>query len=95
MSEDTEPTLIERMSRANLIRHRLQDEFEAIFGVKIADYWHVYTNFDCIKFSRHLQTPTDQSLKDFVTEKYGERAYEVVHQLTVAGYEDVLYPKAS
>ena len=57
------------------LRHENKNQFHAIFGVFLSDYFDNITGFDIVKFDNEfIKAPDGQSTSDVVLERYGDEA---------------------
>ena len=56
-------------------------KFNTIFNRKLVAYMHPIFGFDIIQFNNDIQVPDGQSCKDFVKEKYGDNAVQLLERL--------------
>ena len=68
-----------KKNKENIVAHRLN--FRHTFGRELTAFMHPLLGFDVIAFDDYLKTPDGQSTNDFITEKYGEAACEMIHAL--------------
>jgi cyanate lyase len=59
----------------------VQKEFYQIFKKPVNQFWNV-CGFDICRFDEYLgEYPDGTSMKDFIREKYGDRAVELIQSL--------------
>lgn len=56
-------------------------EFKRTFGVSLNAYMSLTTGFDIVRFDGFLKVPANVSMRDFVTEKFGEKACDMIRML--------------
>jgi hypothetical protein len=56
-------------------------QFYDTFGVSIGHFMDMMLGFDIVAFDKHLGTPDGTSTKDFITEKYGDEATQLIEDL--------------
>ena len=56
-------------------------EFQSTFGVKLSEYFNGLFGFEIVAFDKYIGTPDGTSLKDYLTEKYGVKACQLVESL--------------
>lgn len=67
--------------------HEYKYDFEEIFKLPLKNFLnlenpvHLFTGFDIVAFDIIIKTPDGKSTKEFVQEKYGWRAIEIISQL--------------
>lgn len=73
---------LQELLKANIQKRELYDaEFRRIFGFPISRFWNNLTAFDIVGFDDYLKPPDGTSLNEYVTEKYGARACEIINAL--------------
>lgn len=56
--------------------------FRQTFGVQLMNYFSFITGFDIIKFDeKFLKTPDGISMGEYIREKYGEEAVDLIKNL--------------
>lgn len=89
LNKQNNPKLIEEISKTlqntkpeygNMI-YKNGDQFKRIFGVPLKDFMDILTGFDVVKFDQYLKTPDGTSTKNYITQKYGETATNLVMSL--------------
>lgn len=68
------------MARKKLF-HDCKPMFESMFKLSFDDYWDTMSGFDICKFDDDIKCPDGISLKDFLTEQYGEKASNLIEIL--------------
>lgn len=62
-----------------------ESKFRDLFGLKLHDYLgniqQLLTGFDIVKFNDAIKSPDNMSLKEFVLEKYGDEAVNLIFEL--------------
>lgn len=56
-------------------------EFEEIFGVPLSWFHSIFTGLTITSFDGWLETPDGVSTEEFVKNKFGDRAVELVREL--------------
>ena len=61
------------------------EEFHEIFGVHLCTYWEKFTGFRVHIFDRDfVKSEFEESVSESILRQWGERAQELVHELTGA-----------
>lgn len=55
--------------------------FRRLFGTSLWHYLDLLTGFDIVRFDDWLKTPDGTSTADFLKQKYGNEAYNLVKRL--------------
>lgn len=63
------------------LRIRHDEDFMRAFSVSVAKFMHPYWGFDVIRFDEWLRTPDGKSTDEFLQEKYGGVACDLVKAL--------------
>ncbi|MFA5321950.1 MAG: hypothetical protein WC373_04695 [Smithella sp.] len=58
-----------------------KSKFESIFKLPLQKYAHPLFGFDIIRFDEDLKTPDGTSTSDFIKEKYGKEAVELISKM--------------
>lgn len=69
---------------------RYRNEFMEIFGVDPKNYWeNNFFGFNVIGFDeKFIKTPDNMSMKEYVTEKYGEKGYDVLTKIAGTDFDE-------
>ena len=65
----------------NNIKSHNQEFCETFSPLRLSQFHDVFTGFDIVKFDKAIETPDGKSTKDWVIEKYGENAAELILKL--------------
>lgn len=57
------------------------DEFRLTFGVVLHKFMSPITGFDIVRFDEFLRTPDGISTRDYINQKYGNKAVELIERL--------------
>lgn len=58
------------------------DKFRVFFNMNLGNYWNIVTGFNIIKFDEDLNhSHKEGSLKDYLKEKFGEPAMNLIQEL--------------
>lgn len=71
-------TMYNPVQRNQLLLRNNRDKFRQVFGVTLQSYMHPLLGFDIVAFDRFLKVPDGTSTANFITEKYGKDACEMV-----------------
>ena len=64
------------------IRNQEHLNFSRIFGVTLNSFFDNLFGFDIVKFDEDfIKTPDDQSMEEYIQEKYGEKGVAVIKRL--------------
>ncbi len=64
--------------------NKYRQEFSRIFSKDIRSYYSpgmMFLGFDIVKFDNDMGTPDGISTKDYIDQKYGKRAVEIIQEL--------------
>jgi hypothetical protein len=69
---------------------RYRNEFMEIFGVDPKNYWeNNFLGFDVIGFDeKFIKTPDNMSMREYVTEKYGKKGYDVFTKISGIDFDE-------
>lgn len=56
-------------------------KFQSIFGISLKKYWDKLFAFDIVAFDSFLETPDGTSTSDWILEKYGQEAVDLIQSL--------------
>ncbi len=56
-------------------------KFQSIFGIPLKNYWDKLFALDITGFDKFLKTPDGTSTSDWVLEKYGQGAVDLVRSI--------------
>lgn len=73
----------------NLLK-RYRNEFMEIFGVDPKNYWeNNFFGFDVIGFDeKFIKTPDNMSMREYVTEKYGKKGFDVFTKIAGIDFDE-------
>jgi len=74
----------------NLLK-KYRNEFMEIFGVDPKNYWeNNFFGFDVIAFDeKFIKTPDNISMREYVTEKYGKKGFDVFAKIACIDFDEV------
>ncbi len=61
--------------------HENHSEFLRTFGRPLTNYWDMIFGFYIIQFDADIWCPKGVSLKDYLSEKFGEKASDLIYRL--------------
>lgn len=65
--------------------HKYSHSFRETFNLNLCNYlggfWQLLFGFDIIKFDKDIKTPDGTSTKEFILDKYGEEAVNLISDL--------------
>lgn len=73
---------LEKMAARQATRDRLFVEFLEVFGVSLSNYWRdARFGFDIVRFDEVVIKSGDNSMKEEIRHRYGERAAKMIDEL--------------